>query len=233
MGKFNKIGTKEDFLKFASDRVNMPSLEIEQRVEKSHPMNFVYPGIVEERPSEVRSVEMNVFSKLIQNRIIFLSDEVSHDSMDTIIAQLLYLDSINKDAIYLYINSGGGECYSGLSLCSTFNIINSPVSTTILGHAASMGAVIASSGAKGMRYALPYSRFMIHQPLSAFGYQKYSDSRIALKEMESVRNDIYDLLATNSGKSFDEVIELCENGDKWMKPQEAIDLGFIDGIIKK
>ena len=233
MEKVNQIGTKADFLKFASDRIGMSGMEVEQRMKQSNPMGFVYPGIVEERPSEIRSVEMNVFSKLIQNRIIFLSDEVSHDSMDTIIAQLLYLDSINKDTIYLYINSGGGDCYSGLSLCSTFNIIGSPVSTTILGYAASMGAVIASSGSKGMRYSLPYSRFMIHQPLSAFGYQKYNDSRIALQEMESVRNDLYELLASNSGKSFDDIVNLCENGDKWMKPQEAIDLGFLDGVIKK
>ena len=99
--------------------------------------------------------------------------------------------------------------------------------------AASMGAVIASNGTKGKRFLLPYSRFMVHQPLSAFGYSKFTDSKIALEEMESVRNDLYEVLAGNSGKSIEEIIPMCENGDRWMKPEETIANGFADKIIAK
>jgi ATP-dependent Clp protease protease subunit len=153
--------------------------------------------------------------------------------MDTITAQLLFLDSIETRDINLYINSPGGDCYSGLQLVSVMDFIKSPVSTTVLGVAASMAAVIASNGEKGKRFALPYSRFMIHQPSSFNGYSRYTDSKIALQEMESVRNDLYEVLARNSGKSIEETIQLCENGDKWMKSQEAVEMGYIDKIISK
>lgn len=187
------------------------------------------PVVLEER--ELRATAVDIFSRLLYDRIIFLSGEVSSDSMDTMVAQLLYLDSIDNRDISIYINSMGGDCYSGLELISVMDFIKSDVSTVILGSAASMGAVIASNGAKGKRFALPYSRFMIHQPLSNFGYQRFTDSKIALTEMESVRDDLYAVLAKNCGKSVEEVTALCENGDKWMKPQEAIELGFVDSII--
>jgi ATP-dependent Clp protease protease subunit len=96
-----------------------------------------------------------------------------------------------------------------------------------------MGAVIASSGTKGKRFVLPYSRFMIHQPLSSFGYSKFTDSKIALEEMESVRGDLYEILSRNIGKPIEQIIDLCEHGDRWMKPTEAIELGFIDNVIVK
>lgn len=187
------------------------------------------PVVLEER--ELRATAVDIFSRLLYDRIIFLSGEVSSDSMDTMVAQLLYLDSIDNRDISIYINSMGGDCYSGLELISVMDFIKSDVSTVILGSAASMGAVIASNGAKGKRFALPYSRLMIHQPLSNFGYQRFTDSKIALAEMESVRDDLYEVLAKNCGKSVDEVVSLCENGDKWMKPKEAISLGFVDSII--
>jgi ATP-dependent Clp protease protease subunit len=151
--------------------------------------------------------------------------------MDIITAQLLYLDSIDERDINIYINSGGGDCYAGLQLVSVMDFIKSNVSTTVLGIAASMAAVIASNGEKGKRFILPYSRFMIHQPSSYNGYTKYTDSKIALQEMESVRNDLYEVLAKNSGKSIEETIQLCENGDKWLKANEAIEMGYIDKII--
>jgi ATP-dependent Clp protease protease subunit len=113
------------------------------------------------------------------------------------------------------------------------DFVKSNVSTTVLGVAASMAAVIASNGEKGKRFALPYSRFMIHQPSSYNGYSKFTDSKIALQEMESVRNDLYEVLARNSGKSIDEIIQLCENGDKWLKPDDAIKNNFIDKIVTK
>ena len=194
--------------------------------------NQVFPTVIEERSSAMRAVEMNVFSRLIQDRIVFLSDDVTSDSMDVISAQLLYLDSVDNSDINLYINSGGGDCYSGLELVSVMDFVSSDISTTVLGLAASMAAVISSSGTKGKRFVLPYSRFMIHQPSSSFGYSKYKDSTIALKEMESVKNDLYEILSKNSGNSIDDVENMCSNGDLWMKGQQIIDNKWADSVIK-
>ena len=218
----------EDFRKFAIDKTKIAPSVIDDKIK-----DMVYPTIIEERDSAMRVSEMNVFSRLIQDRIIFLSGEVNSMSMDTIVAQLLYLDSVDNRDINLYINSGGGDCYSGLELVSVMDFIKSDVSTTVLGLAASMGAVIASSGTKGKRFLLPYSRFMVHQPLSSFGYSKFTDSQIALEEMRSVRNDLYEVLARNSGKPVDEVIDMCEHGDRWMKPDETIAHSFADKVIEK
>ena len=194
--------------------------------------NQVFPTVIEERSSAMRAVEMNVFSRLIQDRIVFLSDDVTSDSMDVISAQLLYLDSVDDSDINLYINSGGGDCYSGLELVSVMDFVSSDISTTVLGLAASMAAVISSSGTKGKRFVLPYSRFMIHQPSSSFGYSKYTDSTIALKEMESVKNDLYGILSKNSGNSIEDVEKMCSNGDLWMKGQQIIDNKWADSVIK-
>ena len=217
---------QKDFRNFALDKgVHRSYLDTME--------NMVYPTVIEERSSAMRAVEMNVFSRLIQERIIFLSGEVTSDSMDIISAQLLYLDSVDNRDINLYINSPGGDCYSGLELVSVMDFIKSDVSTTVLGMAASMGAVISSNGAKGKRLILPYSRFMIHQPSSSFGYSRFTDTEIALEEMKSVKNDLYEILSKNSGKPIDEIEILCNNGDKWMKGQEIIDGGWADKIISK
>lgn len=214
-----------DFRKFASDKTNVSASVLDSQIK-----NMITPTVVEERKLNVAIYD--VFSRLLLDRIIFLSGEVTSESMDTIVAQMLFLDSVSNEDIHLYVNSPGGSVYSGLELVSTMNFIGSDVSTTVLGMAASMGAVISSSGAKGKRNILPYSRVMLHQPSSQFGYSKFTDSKIALKEMESVRNDLYEVLSNNSGKSFDEVVELCEKGDNWLKGQEVIDLGFADRIIE-
>lgn len=187
------------------------------------------PYVIEER--QLNITQLDVFSRLMMDRILFLSGEVVGDTMDTLVAQLLFLDSVNHDPINLYINSGGGECYSGLELISVMRFIQSPVYTTVLGLAASMGAVIASSGEKGHRRALPYSRFMIHQPSSGVGYSTFRDQEIHLKEMESLKQDLYQVLADNSGQSVEQVEVLCDR-DKWMKPTEAIELGFLDAIVE-
>lgn len=222
----SKIGTFEDFKLFAKDKVGVDENILNKTM---NPQSLITPYVLEERQLNVAAYD--IFSRMMLDRIIFLSGTISETSMDTIVAQMLYLDSVDKRDINLYINSGGGSCYDGLELISVMNFIGSKVSTTILGMAASMAAVIASSGEKGKRFALPYSRFMIHQPLSNFGYSKFTDSKIALQEMESVRNDLYQILSNNCGKSMDEVVQMCENGDTWMKPQQAIETGFIDEII--
>ena len=215
-----------DFRLFAKDKG--VSMSVFDDIVNKNIQNMIYPSIIEERNSAMRMTEMNVFSRLIQDRIVFLSGDVTPDAMDVIVAQLLYLDSVDNRDINLYINSGGGDCYSGMELVSVMNFVNSNVSTTVLGLAASMGAVIASNGEKGKRYALPYSRFMIHQPSRSFGRATFTDSKIHLQEMESIRNDLYEVLAKNSGNNVETIIKMCENGDKWMKTDEAIELGFLD-----
>jgi ATP-dependent Clp protease protease subunit len=220
----------KDFRHFAIDKAGMSSSVLDDKINKIN-SGIITPYILEERQLNVATYD--IFSRLLLDRIIFLSGEVNTTSMDTIVAQLLYLDSIEERDINIYINTGGGDCYSGLELVSVMNFIKSEVSTTVLGLAASMGAVIASSGSKGKRFLLPYSRFMIHQPLSSFGYSKFTDSKIALEEMESVRDDLYEVLANNSGKTVEEIIPMCENGDRWMKPNQTIELGFADKIITK
>ncbi len=220
----------KDFRKFALSK-GLSSTMIDD-VSKAQVTNAITtPYILEERQLNVATYD--IFSRLLLDRIVFLSGEVNRESMDTIVAQLLYLDSVDKRDINIYVNSPGGDVYSGLELISVMDYIKSDVSTTVLGLAASMGAAISTSGEKGKRYALPYSRYMIHQPLSNFGYSKYTDSRIALEEMESVREDLYNILSEKSGNDFDKIVELCEHGDKWMKPEQAIELGFIDDIIVK
>ena len=164
------------------------------------------PYVIEERPLNI--TQLDVYSRLMMDRILFLSGEVCSDTMDTLVAQLLFLDAQSHEPINLYINSGGGECYSGLELVSVMKHIKSPVYTTILGCAASMGAVIASSGEKGHRKALKYSRFMIHQPSSGVGYSTFRDQEIHLKEMERLKWDLYEVLAENSGKTKEEIMAI-------------------------
>lgn len=192
--------------------------------------NIFCPNIIEER--QLNATVIDVYSRLMMERIIFLSGEVNADKMDTIVAQMLFLDSISHEPINLFINSGGGECYSGLELISVMRYVHSPVYTTVLGLAASMAAVIASNGEKGHRKALPYSRFMIHQPSSGIGYSTFRDQQIHLQEMESLKHDLYEVLSQNSNLTHEEVEHLCDR-DNWMKPQEAIQLGFLDGVIER
>ena len=192
--------------------------------------NIFSPNIVEERQLNVTVID--VYSRLMMDRVIFLSGEVNGDKMDTIVAQMLFLESLNHDPINLFINSGGGECYSGLELVSVMRYIKSPVYTMVLGLAASMGAVIASNGEKGHRKALPYSRFMVHQPSSGVGYSTFRDQQIHLREMESLKQDLYEVLSQNSGQPVEEIERLCDR-DNWMKPQEAIRLGFLDEVVER
>ena len=220
----------KDFRHFAIDKAGMSSSVLDDKINKIN-SGIITPYILEERQLNVATYD--IFSRMLLDRIVFLSGEVNSTSMDTIVAQLLYLDSIDEKDVNIYISSPGGDCYSGLELVSVMNFIKSDVSTTVLGLAASMGAVIASSGAKGKRFVLPYSRFMIHQPLSSFGYSKFTDSKIAFKEMESVRGDLYEILSKNSCKPVDEIVDLCENGDKWYKGIEIVNENFADKIIEK
>lgn len=223
----NKIGSFEDFRHFAVDKTNAKASVLDEQFK-----NMVYPTVIEERDSAMRVSEINVFSRLIQDRILFLSGEVDSLSMDTLIAQLLYLNSVDNRDISLYINSGGGSVVAGLSLIDTMNYIESDIATTCMGMAASMGAVLLSNGTKGKRFVLPHSRVMVHSVSS--GFQGHTaDIKIEMEQTIRCQNDIYHILSENCGKSFEEIEQLCDR-DKWYIGKEAVeDLGIADKVLIK
>ena len=222
----NKIGTFEDFKHFAKDKVNIPKDVIDGQFK-----NMVYPTVIEERDSAMRVSEINVFSRLIQDRILFLSGEVDSLSMDTMIAQMLYLNSVDNRDINMYINSPGGDVLAGLSLIDTMNYVESDVSTTCMGMAASMGAVLLSCGAKGKRFVLPHSRVMIHQVSSGMrGVLK--DMEIELEQTKRCKEDLYHILADNCGKTFEEIEKDCDR-NFWLIGNEAVQYGIVDNVLTK
>lgn len=191
---------------------------------------YMNPYILEERQLNV--TQMDVFSRLMMDRIIFLGTEVTSETMNVLVSQLLYLESVDpgKD-ISLYINSPGGEVYSGLSAVDTMNFISSPVSTICTGMAASMGAVLLVSGEKGKRAALQHSRVMIHQPLGGTRGQA-SDIEIEAREIMKLKNELYQIIADGTGQPFDKIWADSDR-DFWMTSQEAKDYGMIDNIFTK
>ncbi len=214
----------KDFRHFAIDKVGMSPSVIDDKIK-----DMVYPTIIEERDSAMRVSEMNVFSRLIQDRILFLSGQVDSLSMDTMIAQMLYLNSVDNRDISLYISSPGGDVLAGLSLIDTMNFIESDISTTCLGMAASMGAVLLSCGTKGKRFVLPHSRVMIHSVSS--GFQGHTaDIKIEMEQTLRCQDDLYKILSENTNHSFEEIEKLCDR-DRWFIGQEAVDLGIADKVL--
>jgi ATP-dependent Clp protease protease subunit len=214
----------EDFRKFAIDKTKIAPSVIDDKIK-----NMVYPTIIEERDSAMRVSEMNVFSRLIQDRILFLSGQVDSLSMDTMIAQMLYLNSVDNRDISLYVNSPGGDVLAGLSLIDTMNFIESDVSTICLGDAASMGAFLLSGGTKGKRLALPNSRIMIHQPLGGAKGQA-TDIEIEAKEILRMKTMLNTLLAEHTGQKL-ETIKKDTERDNFMTAQEALEYGLIDKVV--
>lgn len=193
--------------------------------------NYIEPYIVEER--RLNATQISVFSRLFMERILFLGMEINADVANIVNSQLLYLQTENPDKpITMYINSPGGSVYDGMSIYDVAKYVSCPIGTTCCGTAASMAAVLLSSGDKGLRNALPHSQIMIHQPSGGTGRVNASDMKIAWKEMEKCQKMVYQVLAENTGKTFDEIAALCDR-DKWFTPQEAIDNGLIDTIITK
>jgi ATP-dependent Clp protease protease subunit len=222
----------QEFKKYATKHLGINSLHVDQftsEISKSTPQGLT-PYILEERQMHV--TQMDVFSRLMRDRIIFFNDQVNSDTMGLIKAQLLFLDSVSEDDVNCYIDSGGGSVYAGLSLIDTFDLITADVATTVTGYAASMGAVILSAGAQGKRSGLKHSRVMIHQPLSNPGYDQYKNHEINLIEMKRVRDELYQVLAETSGNTFEQIEEWCDR-DYWMTTQEAKEKGFIDLVHPK
>ena len=215
-----------DFRKFAlSKGISSTKLDGYNKFAKG----YINPVILEER--ELEATAIDVFSRLMLDRQIFLGTDINSDVANIINAQLLYLDSIGDDDITILINSPGGVCYDGLSIIDTIDYVKSDVSTICAGMAASMGAVILSAGEKGKRYALPHSRVMIHQPLGGVNGQA-TDILIEAEQIKILKNELCGILADNSGQTLEKVLEDCER-NKWMIASQAKENGLIDDIIKK
>lgn len=196
---------------------------------EKYPSNFVIPSVFEVTDKGARSYD--IYSKLLEQRIIFLNGEVREENCNLIVASLLYLDSISSDDIYLYINSPGGSCSAGLQIIDTVGIIKSEVSTIVTGLAASMGFAIASSGKKGKRFALPSAQFMAHQ-VSSGARGNIQDMEISMKQSKHVNNLLTDLISANMGISRASYLRKVQR-DWWMTPNEAIKFGVIDAIVRK
>ena len=188
------------------------------------------PVVVEQTSRGERSYD--IYSRLLNDRIIFLSDEVNDVTASLVVAQLLYLEAQDPDKdIYLYINSPGGSITSGMAIYDTMNYIKCDVSTICVGMAASMGAFLLSSGAKGKRYALPNSEVMIHQPLGGMQGQA-TDIKIHADRIIAIKNKLNSLLAEQTGKPL-EVIERDTERDNFMTAEQACEYGLVDKVITK
>lgn len=190
--------------------------------------DYMNPYILEERQLNV--TQMDVFSRLMMDRIIFLGTQVTDQSANIIQAQLLYLDSVDPDKdISLYINSPGGSVYAGLGIYDTMQYVNSDVSTICTGMAASMAAVLLVAGEKGKRFALPHSRVMIHQPMGGIQGQA-SDIEITAREILKLKDELYRIISEHSGMSIEKVAADSDR-DHWMIASEAKEYGMIDRIL--
>jgi ATP-dependent Clp protease protease subunit len=189
---------------------------------------MITPNIIEER--KMNAVSMDVFSRLMMDRIIFLGVPIDDDVANIITAQLLFLESIDsKSDVQIYVNSPGGGVYAGLGIYDTMQYINPDVATICTGMAASMGAVLLCAGTKGKRTALKHSRVMIHQPLGGAG-GKASDVQITINEIRKLKKELYDILSEHSGQPY-EKIEKDSDRDFWMRSEEAMEYGMIDEVL--
>ncbi len=219
---------KNEFEKYAQLHKGISSLSLHRF--KSIHSSYISPTIIEERQLNIAT--MDVFSRLMMDRIIFLGVPINDDVANIIQAQLLFLESSDpsKD-IQIYLNTPGGSVYAGLGIYDTMQYISSDVATICTGIAASMGAVLLTAGASGKRSALPHSRVMIHQPMGGAEGQA-SDIEITTKQILMLRKELYDIIAQHSGNPF-EKIEKDADRDYWMTAEDAKAYGMIDQILKR
>lgn len=218
----------DDFKKFATGHVGVNSMVLDDVMKAQ--AGYLNPYILEERQLNV--TQLDVFSRLMMDRIIFLGTEVNDYTANVLQAQMLYLDSVDsgKD-ISIYINSPGGSVYAGLGIYDTMQFINSDVQTICTGMAASMAAVLLVAGAKGKRSALPHSRVMIHQPMGGAQGQA-SDIEITAREIQKLKKELYTIIADHSGQPFDKVWADSDR-DYWMTAEEAAQYGMIDQVLNR
>lgn len=208
----NKQYSIQDFINFAKSEINS---------------SYMNPYILEERKLNV--TQMDVFSRLMRDRIIYFTGPVDEDSVKVIVAQLLYLDSVEKKDITLYIDSPGGSVLSGYGLLDTMQFVGSPVSTVNMGLAASMGAMTLMCGNRGKRKSLPHARTMIHQPLGGARGQA-SDILIEAEQIRQIRTELYEIIAQRTGQDIEKIKEDADR-NYWMTAPEALEYGIIDEII--
>ena len=219
---------RDEFERFAKGHMGISSLSLHNF--KSISNNYISPTIIEERQLNVAA--MDVFSRLMMDRIIFLGCPIYDDVANIIQAQLLFLESTEPDKdIQIYINSPGGSVSAGLGIYDTMQLISADVATICTGLAASMGAVLLAAGQTGKRSALPHSRVMIHQPLGGAEGQA-SDIEITAREIVKMKNELYRILSEHSGQSI-EKIEKDADRDYWMGSMEAQEYGIIDSVLTK
>ncbi|MBR3659338.1 MAG: ATP-dependent Clp endopeptidase proteolytic subunit ClpP [Bacteroidaceae bacterium] len=218
----------DDFRKFAVRHLGMNSQTLDDVIKAES--QYLNPYILEERQLNV--TQMDVFSRLMMDRIIFLGTEINDYVANTIQAQLLYLDSIDSSKeISIYLNSPGGSVTAGLGIYDTMQFITSPVATICTGMAASMAAVLLVAGQEGKRSALPHSRVMIHQPLGGVQGQA-SDIEITAREIQKMKKELYTIISDHSHTPFDKVWADSDR-DYWMSAQEAKEYGMIDQVLEK
>ena len=219
---------KTDFEKYATGHLGINSMVFDDVVKSQN--QYLNPYILEERQLNV--TQMDVFSRLMMDRIIFLGTQIDDYTANTLQAQLLYLDSVDPDKdISIYINSPGGSVSAGLGIYDTMQFINSDVATICTGMAASMAAVLLVSGKEGKRSSLPHSRVMIHQPLGGVQGQA-SDIEITAREIQKLKRELTQIIADHAHKDY-EIVLADSDRDHWMTAQEALDYGMVDRILEK
>ncbi|RNI30976.1 ClpP family protease [Rufibacter latericius] len=227
--------TKDEFRKFAVQGLGMSGLGVDQYLTHIESKTNMHPtsmtrSVIEERPTNFR--EIDVFSRLMVDRIIFLGTQVDDYIANIITAQLLFLESVDsKKDILLYINSPGGSVYAGLGIYDTMQYVQPDVATICTGLAASMGAVLLCGGAKDKRSALPHARVMIHQPMGGTQGQA-SDIEITAREILKLKKELYEIISSHSGKPIEEV-DKDSDRDYWMIAQEAKEYGLIDEVLTR
>ena len=218
----------KEFRKYAIKHKGISSLKVDAYIESS--MQGMTRTVIEERPMNFR--EIDVFSRLMADRIIFLGMPIDDYVANIVQAQMLFLDSMDaRRDIQMYINSPGGSVYAGLGIYDTMQWINPDVATICTGLAASMGAVLQCAGAAGKRTALRHARIMIHQPLGGAQGQA-SDIEITAREIQKLKKELYDIIATHTGQTYYKVLADSDR-DYWMTAEEAKAYGMIDDVLVK
>ena len=219
---------QNEFRKYATGHRGISSLSLDRF--NSYTLDYISPTIIEERQLNV--AQMDVFSRLMMDRIIFLGTPINDEVANIIEAQLLFLDSVDpKKDIQIYLNTPGGSVYAGLGIYDTMQYVSPDVATICTGMAASMGSVLLCAGAKGKRTALRHSRVLIHQPLGGAEGQA-SDIEITARELLKVKKELYDIMSLHSGQPYEKIYQDADR-DYWMTSQEAIEYVMIDEVLQK
>ena len=222
------LNMQDEFRKYATKHMGINSMTLHRYTSVLN--EYITPNIIEER--QLNAVSMDVFSRLMMDRIIFMGVPIYDDVANIIQAQLLFLESVDSQKdIQIYINSPGGSVYAGLGIYDTMQYIGADVATICTGMAASMAAVLLCAGQKNKRSALKHARVMIHQPMGGASGQA-SDIEIEAREIQKIKNELYEIIATHSNQDFDKVLKDSDR-DYWMTAQEAKDYGMIDEILHR